>query len=190
MENLRLTAKDFMNITNLPKSTVYNWIALGKLKTEMTPKGKIIIITQNEIESLKVFESNSIPEYSEPVQENSQNIQRENTLDILEYVRPFMEKAGKVDLLEDLSRQKEKDLDYWREQYFSQKHQLENLTKLNSKSSKKHLIIYSILGVITFLLLASLVFIINQPPKIKTVEKPAIKTITKPVPPTHKNIKL
>ncbi|KKQ08146.1 MAG: hypothetical protein US20_C0023G0003 [Candidatus Pacebacteria bacterium GW2011_GWF1_36_5] len=185
MEKLRLSASDFMNITGQPKSTVYNWMTLGKLETETGIKGKKIIITKDELESLTI---QNIPEIIEPIPENSQtnpepiqdnpkSVQKESTLDLLEYVRPFMEKAGKVQLLEDLSKQKEKDLDYWKEQYFNMKFQKESLRKFNIP-----VIITLVLIVIISISVA--IFFATRPPiiKEKIVEKPVIKTITKTVP--------
>ncbi len=134
MENLRLSVTEFINITCQPKSTVYNWIALGKLQTEETIKGKKIIISESDLENLKVV---PVQENTGIVQESSRTIpenSNQNTLlEILEKFEPYILKAGKYELLEDKQKQLDKDLDYWKEQYFSQKFQLESLQESYKK---------------------------------------------------------
>lgn len=144
LEFLKLTPKEFVERTGLPKSTVYNWTKSGKLRIEKSLKGSLIVITQKEIDDLVNWENLEIPkrmqEFSEvsnipnnPIQ-NSHNF---NLLEILEYIEPYHSKAAKYELLEDRSKELKDDVAHWQEEYFKLKYENEQLTFRNNEQSEK-----------------------------------------------------
>jgi hypothetical protein len=142
MEKLRLTAKEFMNITGQPKSTVYNWIALGKLETEDTIKGKKIVITQDELDALKVLENlGQVLEVSktnpEPVQNSPKTPENSNLLEILEIIAPYIEKASKLDQIEDKSKEDKENTKFWQAKYFEAQNEIKELIKINTELKVK-----------------------------------------------------
>jgi len=55
METLKLTIQEAQELLLLSQSSVYSWIDKGKLQSQETPGGKIIIISRKEAEEIKNF---------------------------------------------------------------------------------------------------------------------------------------
>lgn len=77
MESLKLTAAEVMAATGFKKGRVYDWIKTGKFKTVESPKGKLIITTRAELESLKDIDSSQLL----GVVQNSSNQNTPNSLE-------------------------------------------------------------------------------------------------------------
>src|SRR5574344_1023038 len=55
MEDVKLTVQEATEILLMSQSSVYAWIERGKLKTEDTPTGKLIVISKKELEKIKEY---------------------------------------------------------------------------------------------------------------------------------------
>lgn len=80
METLKLTIQEAQELLLLSQSSVYSWIDKGKLQSQETPGGKIIIISRKEAEEIKNFNLKSrrnkvAKQVSQKYSEASQNIE-------------------------------------------------------------------------------------------------------------------
>lgn len=55
MNQLKLSVQEAQELLLLSQSSVYSWIDKGKLQSQDTPGGKIIIISRNEAEEIRNF---------------------------------------------------------------------------------------------------------------------------------------
>lgn len=126
MEQLELSVKKTMQTLGMGRTTVYDWIKSGKLECKDTPRGKIIVITDEQIEEIRKYtgfydksqtnmnnfgiSSDEHSEYSERNENVQDNFIRTDELSV-EMLRTinemksellsYAEKAGQVKLLED-----------------------------------------------------------------------------------------
>ena len=74
METLKLTIQEAQELLLLSQSSVYSWIDKGKLQSQETPGGKIIIISRKEAEEIKNFNLKSRRnKYDELSSQNPEN---------------------------------------------------------------------------------------------------------------------
>lgn len=151
MEELKLTVQEAVDALLMSQSSVYSWIDRGKLKTEETPTGKVIVISKNEVEKIKEynlksrrnkvakqniqnsdnFQENHIidAEYSSNYEENVTNSGNETTYELAKLISELSAKAGKYELLADLQKEQKEDAKYWRDEYFKLQNDYKNLQK-------------------------------------------------------------
>jgi len=55
MNQLKLSVQEAQELLLLSQSSVYSWIDKGKLQSQDTPGGKIIVISKNEAEEIRNF---------------------------------------------------------------------------------------------------------------------------------------
>lgn len=102
METLKLTAQEAMKRLGFNKSKVYYWINSGKFNTVDSPKGKLILITQAEIEEIKNLENperfetdyveyEKIENSFKPVAESSKNSTADVMMEALKTVQGMFE---------------------------------------------------------------------------------------------------
>lgn len=123
MEQMELSVKKTMETLGMGRTTVYDWIKSGKLECKDTPRGKIIVITDEQIEEIRKYtgfydkssgnsgiSSEFNGEHSEHFESIQGNFVRTDELSV-EMLRTmnemrsellgYAEKAGQVKLLED-----------------------------------------------------------------------------------------
>ncbi len=166
MKEYKLTVQDAVEQLLMSQSTIYSWIEKGFLKIEETPAGRFIVISENELQQIrsrnlkskrnkvsKQLTSQGGSDASSNVvdaevlnnnEELLRNINSAGGSDILKLISELASKAGKYELLEDIQKQKQQDVDYWRNEYFkinSEKNNLEvekaQLIRENSDLKKK-----------------------------------------------------
>ena len=130
MEKLKLSAKDLMD-RGLKKSKAYYWIRSGKFETVDTPKGKKIIITQEQLDELAEkhapeiidVQFKNVQENSKPVQESFKPNELELIKEMFYLIRSeFSDKKKEVKLLEDSEHKTKND-------YFELKAKFETMQK-------------------------------------------------------------
>lgn len=135
MNNVELTIEEAQELFKKSRATIYNWINAGRFGFRDTEKGRIIIMSADEVENIKnnfSGKSNSLdPQESKLDNVNlvsrmlDQNQELQSKL--LEYNEKLLfysEQAGQVKLLTDNSK-------FYQEEYFRIKHEYEsNLDKL------------------------------------------------------------
>lgn len=151
MEELKLTVQEAVEALLMSQSSVYSWIDRGKLNTEETPTGKVIVISKNELEKIREynlksrrnkvakqnlqfsdnFQENHIidAEFSSNYEENVTNSGNENTYELAKLISELSAKAGKYELLADLQKEQKEDAKYWRDEYFRLQNDYRNLQK-------------------------------------------------------------
>ena len=167
MKEYKLSVQDAVEQLLMSQSTIYSWIDKGFLKTEETPAGRFIVISENELQQIRSrnlkSKRNKVSKQltSQNVSENASNVVDAEVLnngdellrninnaggsDIIKLISDLASKAGKYELLEDIQKQKQQDVDYWRNEYFkinSEKNSLEvekaQLIRENSDLKKKN----------------------------------------------------
>ena len=147
MEERKLTVQEAVDELLMSQSSIYSWIDKGKLKIEDHPTGKLIVISNKEIEEIRTLNLKSkrnkvakqnpqksdqfqeIPvidaEYSRNYEENVTNFGSpflDGNMNVSEgfakYISELSAKAGKYELLADLQKEKEADKEFWKNKYF------------------------------------------------------------------------
>ena len=146
MKEYKLSVQDAVEQLLMSQSTIYSWIDKGFLKTEETPAGRFIVISENELQQIRSrnLKSKRNKVSKQLISENASNVVDAEVLnngeellrninnaggsDIIKLISDLASKAGKYELLEDIQKQKQQDVDYWRNEYFkinSEKNNLE-----------------------------------------------------------------
>ena len=140
MKEYKLTVQDAVEQLLMSQSTIYSWIDKGFLKIEETPAGRFIVISENELQQIRSrnlkSKRNKVSKQltSQNTQEAASNVVDAEVLnngedllrninaaggsDIIKLISDLASKAGKYELLEDIQKQKQQDVDYWRNEYF------------------------------------------------------------------------
>lgn len=166
MKEYKLTVQDAVEQLLMSQSTIYSWIDKGFLKIEETPAGRFIVISEKEMEQIRSrnlkSKRNKVSKQltSQNGAEGASNVVDAEVLnnneellrsinnsgggDIIKLISELASKAGKYELLEDIQKQKQQDVDYWRNEYFkinSEKNNLEvekaQLIRENSEQKEK-----------------------------------------------------
>jgi len=170
----KLTVEQAADALNVSRATIYNWIKTNKIRFRESPKGKIIHLTQEEIDAIEEYNLiNSTPEILS--QSNIVNQDSNNSLDVsklfLDKIRSQDNKVllGLLDQVKDLNTKifdyNDKLLYYseqagqvklltdnskfYQEEYFKQKYELENLIKLNKELEKENIVLKDELEILT-----------------------------------------
>ena len=155
MKEYKLTVQDAVEQLLMSQSTIYSWIDKGFLKVEETPAGRFIVISENELQQIRSrnlkSKRNKVSKQltSQSAAENSQNVLDAEVLnnneellrnintagggDIIKLISELASKAGKYELLEDIQKQKQQDVDYWRNEYFKINTEKNNLQVENAQ---------------------------------------------------------
>lgn len=160
MEERRITIKQAMELLGLSRATIYNWIDKEKLRYEETQRGKMILITDDEVEKIRemnfAYTNQENLAHSNSFEENSQNVldghvvqskidhsellvsilERMKDLDhrnaeYVEQIKEYAEQAGQVKLLTSNN-------EFYKEEYFRVKYEMESLQKLNKELEEKN----------------------------------------------------
>jgi len=167
MEEIRMTVQQVSDLFGKSRQTIYNWIDSGKLTVVNSAKGKIIVTTQLQLDAMLAFEkglsstentiqinSNKINQEESMIQiksipfesnENVKSIQRESIDPLVNLIRELKnelveksELAGQTKLLTDNLLIKEKDAEFYKNEYFKLKYENELLQKFNEQSQKEN----------------------------------------------------
>lgn len=146
MSELRLSVQDAVEQLLMSQSTIYTWIEKGFLQVEETPAGRVIVISEEELEEIRArnlkSKRNKVSKQIKVknITDGNGNVvdaevfndddEMKNSLgtmnsDMIKYISELAAKAGKFDLLEDIQKQKQEDVEFWRNEYF----------KLNTQNS-------------------------------------------------------
>ena len=163
MSKLKLTVQEAVEELLMSQSTIYSWIDKGFLKVEDTPAGRMIVISQEELQQIRernlkskrnkvskqlassnAQDTNSNVVDAEIVHSNEEilnNISSVGNMEIIKIISDLAAKAGKFELLEDIQKQKQEDVEYWRSEYFKinaevVRLQQENAQLINSKAEQ------------------------------------------------------
>lgn len=153
MESLKLSAKETMEKLNWTKSKVYNWMRLGKFETVDSPKGKLIVITQAQLDELKdlysdevlegefdtVGESSNFSEY-----QNQSNSLEQPALNVMSRMLDMLEanqenNLAQVKLLEDSEHRTKNEFFELKVKYQTLSNQFEELQKQYQTVLKENL---------------------------------------------------
>ena len=140
MTEIRLTVQDAVEQLLMSQSTIYTWIDKGFLQVEETPAGRVIVISEDELEQIRDrnlkskrnrvskqmtstagAESVSQVVEAEVVTNTDEILKATNfapNSDILKLISDLASKAGKYELIEDIQKQKQEDIEFWRNEYF------------------------------------------------------------------------
>lgn len=140
MTEIRLTVQDAVEQLLMSQSTIYTWIDKGFLQVEETPAGRVIIISEEELEQIRdrnlKSKRNRVSKQmtSSPAAESVSGVLDAEVLntqeelfkstsampnnDILKLISDLASKAGKYELIEDIQKQKQEDIEFWRNEYF------------------------------------------------------------------------
>ena len=140
MTEVRLSVQDAVEQLLMSQSTIYTWIDKGFLQVEETPAGRVIVISEEELEQIRdrnlKSKRNRVSKQmtSAPTAENVAGVvdaevlhSQEDILkatnfapnsDILKMISELAAKAGKYELIEDIQKQKQEDIEFWRNEYF------------------------------------------------------------------------
>ena len=82
-EILKLSVQEAVDTLLMSQSSVYSWIERGKLKTEDSPSGRVIVISCNEVEKIKEYNLKSRRNrVSKQNQTNYDNLQENPVIDV------------------------------------------------------------------------------------------------------------
>jgi len=164
MKEYKLTVQDAVEQLLMSQSTIYSWIDKGFLKIEETPAGRFIVISENELQQIRSrnlkskrnkvskqltsqASGDSAPNVvdAEVLNNNEEllrNINLNGNNEIIKLISDLAAKAGKYELLEDIQKQKQQDVEYWRNEYFkinSEKNdlQVENARLIRENGEQK-----------------------------------------------------
>lgn len=156
MSKLKLTVQEAVEELLMSQSTIYSWIDKGFLKIEDTPAGRVIIISEEELQQIRErnlkSKRNKVSKQitSQNTQETTQNVVDAeivnhhnsedilnnlpvgNNLEVIKIISDLATKAGKFELLEDIQKQKQEDVEYWRGEYFKINTQMAQLQQENA----------------------------------------------------------
>lgn len=147
MEERKLTVQEAVDELLMSQSSIYAWIEKGKLKFEDHPTGRLIVISNKQIEEIRelnlrsrrnkvskqnqqknpLFQETSVidAEFSRNYEENLTNYSNaplDSSMNVSEefakYISHLSAKAGKYELLADLQKEKEADKEFWKNKYF------------------------------------------------------------------------
>ena len=140
MTEIRLTVQDAVEQLLMSQSTIYTWIDKGFLQVEETPAGRVIVISEDELEQIRdrnlkskrnrVSKQMTSTAGAESVSQvvdaevvtNTDEILKSTNFapnsDILKLISDLASKAGKYELIEDIQKQKQEDIEFWRNEYF------------------------------------------------------------------------
>ena len=129
MTEIRLSVQDAVEQLLMSQSTIYSWIDKGFLHTEESPAGRVIVISEEELEEIRDRNlkskrnrvskqmtsgpaTESISGYAEAEVLNTSEEILKNTnfapsSDILKLISDLAAKAGKYELIEDIQKQKQ-----------------------------------------------------------------------------------
>lgn len=156
MEIRKLTVQEAVDELLMSQSSIYSWIDKGKLQIEDHPTGKLIVISNKEVEEIrslnlkskrnkvskqyppKDLDLHEIPvidaEFSRNYEDSVTNTSRgfvDAPSNVSEefaiYLSELSAKAGKYELLADMQKEKEADKEFWKNQYFELKSDFEKL---------------------------------------------------------------
>lgn len=155
MSKLKLTVQEAIEELLMSQSTIYSWIDKGFLKVEDTPAGRVIVISQEELQQIRernlkskrnkvskqlsssnTQDTNSNVVDAEIVHNNEEilnNINSAGNMEIIKIISDLAAKAGKFELLEDIQKQKQEDVEYWRSEYFKINAELMRLQQENAQ---------------------------------------------------------
>lgn len=166
MEMLKLTVQDAVETLLMSQSSVYAWIEKGKLKYEDFPTGKLIVISRKEAEEIRELNQksrrNKVAKQSQkpgeqfqetPAIEAEYNVNYEDNLTnyaedgykeqmaalsegLVMHITKLAKDAGKLALLEDLSKSREQDVKYWKDNYFQVMQERDSLKEERIKQSE------------------------------------------------------
>lgn len=137
MNKIKLNVKQAIETLNMSKSTLYNWMNEGRLKFQDSPRGRILTLTQQEIDEVREL-NQSYPsnEQSDTVQEGLYCVQggpAKDTPEVLDSIGPsdtdlileltnriseMSQKAGQANLLTDNLLEAKRDFKFWQDKYF------------------------------------------------------------------------
>ena len=110
MNQLKLSVQEAQELLLLSQSSVYSWIDKGKLQSQDTPGGKIIIISRNEAEEIRNFNLKS--RRNKVAKQVLQNSSKEEGADE-ESVRNFSESSVvNAEILENGSEERRENYGY------------------------------------------------------------------------------
>jgi len=164
MENLRLTIQEAQEILLMSQSSVYAWIDKGKLQTEESPNGKIIVISNKEANQIREMNLKSkrnkaskqilqnqqnsdqfqeIPTisaefYRETSSKNSEIANDNITFQLVEELKNLAIEAGKYKQLEIIRNEEKDKFEFWQSKYFELSAEL-NAKNLEIEALKKQI---------------------------------------------------
>lgn len=144
LEKDKFTVREAMSLFGKSEATIYNWIRDEKLRAEQTKKGKIVLLTESELENIcnefniipnlenkSIIENNNTQQSEtilEPVNDQlkfvlEQILEQNNMLlkqneGLMSKVELYSSEAGQVKLLTDNNK-------FYQEEYFKIKYELE-----------------------------------------------------------------
>jgi predicted RNase H-like nuclease (RuvC/YqgF family) len=176
-ELVQITIEEAQSLFNKSRATIYNWMNSGRLKFDGEGDSRIILLTPDEIEKLKVNskpQSNNLNQQESKLDENSILIrildQNEKLIEkndqLIEKLEGYAKESGQVKLLTDNNK-------FYQDEYFKFKYKNEELEKELESKKNKILELESKLNELESLRSINK----NQADKIKELEvKPAVKT--------------
>lgn len=82
-EILKLSVQEAVDTLLMSQSSVYSWIERGKLQTEDSPSGRVIVISSNEVEKIKEYNLKSRRNrVSKQTLSNYDNLQENPVIDV------------------------------------------------------------------------------------------------------------
>ena len=157
MNELKLSIQEAQELLLLSQSSVYSWIDKGKLQSQDTPGGKVIVISRKEADEIRNFNlksrrnkvarqvvQNSLKEAA--VEEDSvisaeiletdtpdirQKTSPDMTLQLISRIEELAVEAGRFKQLEILRNEEKENVKFWQEKYH----------ELNAELKKKDLAI-------------------------------------------------
>ncbi len=82
-EILKLSVQEAVDALLMSQSSVYSWIERGKLQTEDSPSGRVIVISSNEVEKIKEYNLKSRRNrVSKQTLSNYDNLQENPVIDV------------------------------------------------------------------------------------------------------------
>lgn len=151
MESLKLTAREIMTMTGFKKGKVYDWIKTGKFKTVDSPKGKLILITKEELEEIKnlynseQFDNEFETDHEEleniqTVQDSSNNSQTELMREMLETIRYMYDnQLNQTKMLTDSEHRTQQDYFELKAKFETLQNSYKELTSELDKTKKENI---------------------------------------------------
>ena len=143
MNELKLSIQEAQELLLLSQSSVYSWIDKGKLQSQDTPGGKVIVISRKEADEIRNFNlksrrnkvarqvvQNSLKEAA--VEEDSvisaeiletdtpdirQKTSPDMTLQLISRIEELAVEAGRFKQLEILRNEEKENVKFWQEKY-------------------------------------------------------------------------